>query len=190
MTAITFVRHGNTDWNVEKRAQGHSLNPLNETGRRQAAAVAGRLAEQSWDVLISSDLPRAQETAEIIAARIGMPIARLDPRIREIGRGQIEGTVEAERIAKWGSGWRQLELGLESEQALRERGLQFVAEVAADYAGRRILVVSHGVLLRETLLALLPNRRDEEPLHNTSVTTIVRNGEGWDCPLYNCTAHL
>src|SRR5699024_30593 len=100
MTTITFVRHGNTYWNVEKRAQGHSNNPLNEIGFKQAQAVAARLAKNGdqWDMLIASDLKRATQTAEIISREIDQPIALFDKRLREIGLDKIKCMDEYDRI--------------------------------------------------------------------------------------------
>ncbi|RKN81981.1 histidine phosphatase family protein [Paenibacillus ginsengarvi] len=190
MTTITFVRHGITDFNREKRAQGHLSNPLNETGILQAKTVAKRLAGENWDVMFSSDLWRARQTADIIAEELGIPVSRFDVRLREIGRGQLEGTIEEERIARWGPNWRELDLGEESHESVRERGKRFVGEVAAQYAGQNILVVSHGFLIGQTLKAIMQDETTGERLGNTSVTAVVRSGNRWEYQLYNCMRHL
>lgn len=190
MTTISFVRHGMTDYNLEKRTQGHRQNPLNDTGRAQAAAVARRLAGESWDLLMTSDLLRARETAEIISAEVGIPISVFDSRLREINRGLIEGTIEEERIAKWGKDWRQLDLGEESESQVRERGMHFVRDTFARYPGNKILVVSHGILIGQTLKGLMEDETTGVNLKNTSITTITQNGHRWAYLLYDCTKHL
>jgi probable phosphoglycerate mutase len=190
LTSITFVRHGNTDFNVEKRAQGHLNNPLNETGFKQAKAVAERLAEEKWDLLFSSDLLRARQTAEIISKAIGLPITAYDVRLREISRGQIEGTIEEERIARWGVNWRELDLGEESLESVRKRGVDFVMEAVAKYPGKKMLLVSHGLLIRETLKGLMQDESTGTPLANTSVTTVVYKDGQWRYELYGCTRHL
>jgi probable phosphoglycerate mutase len=136
MATITFVRHGITDHNIEKRAQGHTQNPLNDTGRAHAAIVAKRLFEEQWDVFISSDLRRACETAEIIAAAIGKPVDFFDERLREMDRGQIADTTDAERIERWGIDWRQLEMGQETHESIRTRGMNFVHDIASRFAQR------------------------------------------------------
>jgi probable phosphoglycerate mutase len=186
---ITFVRHGNTDFNREQRAQGQIHNPLNDTGRAQARRVGERLAEEEWDVLMTSDLLRARETAEIISAAIGVPIARVDTRVREIDKGQITYTVESERIAKWGPDWHKLDLGEESDEAIRKRAVSFVNEVVAKYPGKKVLVVSHGYTMRQLFMELL---KDETlaVIENTSVTTLAPTEDGWECLLFNCTKHL
>ncbi|WP_042459465.1 histidine phosphatase family protein [Neobacillus dielmonensis] len=190
MTTIAFVRHGNTDWNIEKRAQGHSHNPLNETGFKQARAVAERLAKEEWDLLLSSDLLRAKQTAEIISSRIGLPIL-YDERLRERNRGEIEGTIEEERIQIWGKDWRSLNLWQESYQSLRERGRQFVEDLYQRYPDKKILVVTHGFFLIHMLYELCPNETNEkDALDNTSITIIRSKNNGWEYLLYNSTSHL
>src|SRR5581483_12433051 len=86
MTTLLLVRHGETDWNSERRWQGHADEPLNETGRAQAREVADELADRSIDAVYSSDLSRARETAEIIAARLGLSVTT-DARLGEVDVG-------------------------------------------------------------------------------------------------------
>ncbi|HSJ36997.1 MAG TPA: histidine phosphatase family protein, partial [Planococcus sp. (in: firmicutes)] len=98
MTTIGIVRHGITEWNLLGIAQGSSNIPLNKTGKEQAIALSERLAvEEEWDLIIASDLERAKETAEIIGAKLGLPISHVDTRLREMNGGEIEGTTEEER---------------------------------------------------------------------------------------------
>ncbi|HLR01655.1 MAG TPA: histidine phosphatase family protein [Virgibacillus sp.] len=192
MTTITFVRHGNTYWNVEKRAQGHSNNPLNEIGFKQAQAVAARLAKNGdqWDMLIASDLKRATQTAEIISREIDQPIALFDKRLREIGRGQIQGMVEADRIEKWGPDWRDLDLGIETRESVRKRGMDFVKDMSERYPEAHLLVVSHGILIKETVKGLLEEKDIDGTLENTSLCTVEKHPSKWMCTLYNCAKHL
>lgn len=192
MTKITFVRHGNTYWNVEKRAQGHSNNPLNETGFKQAKAVSARLAKNSdeWDLLIASDLRRATQTAEIIARDINQPIAFLDERLREIGRGQMQGTVETDRIKKWGPDWHKLDLGVETRESVQKRGVDFAYDMAERYPESHLLVVSHGILIKETIKGLLEESDLEGTLENTSLCTVEKHSTEWMCTLFNCAKHL
>lgn len=191
MTTIGIVRHGITEWNRLGISQGCSDVPLNDTGRKQAGAIAQRLAEESpWDLIISSDLSRAKETAEIISDQLNMPISHFDERIREISCGEIEGTTEAERLEKWGPDWRSLDLGMEKAEDVAARGMEFIAETAEQNPGKRILMVSHGALIGLTLKGLLPDQFQQTDLDNTSIT-LLEHAEGlWQCPLYNCTKHL
>lgn len=191
MTTIGIVRHGITDWNVKAIAQGSADVPLNEKGRLQAQAVAERLAgEGNWEMIVSSDLMRAKETAEIIAERLALPISFYDTRLREMNGGEIEGTTEEQRIEKWGVNWRQLDLGMESRDSVAKRGTEFIEDLSRDFAGKRILMVSHGALIGNTLMKILPERFEKTNLENTSLTILELRGSEWDCSLYNCIKHL
>lgn len=189
MTHIGFIRHGITDWNIEKRVQGHTDIPLNETGRMQALALAERLRDENWDLIYSSDLSRAKETAEIIAEVLGLSV-KTDNRLREMACGEIEGTTLEERLSKWGSHWKALSLGIESKESIVSRGLSFATYVLDTYKDSKVLVVSHGALIRLTLKHLIPHVETKGPLHNTSITKLVCLDGNWDCELYNCTNHI
>lgn len=190
MATITFVRHGITDHNIENRAQGHTQNPLNETGRAQAALVAKRLSEEQWDVFISSDLRRARETAEIISAAIGKPVDFFDERLREMDVGKIADTIESERIERWGLNWRQLDMGQETHESMRARGMSFARDIALRFAGKKVLVVTHGYFLGQTLKELMQDESTGNELRNTSVTTIAYQDEKPEYLLYDCVKHL
>ncbi|MGO1058822.1 histidine phosphatase family protein [Planococcus sp. FY231025] len=191
MTIIGIVRHGITDWNIKGIAQGSADVPLNDAGREQAMAVAQRLAgEEPWDMIVSSDLARAKETAEIISEKLALPISFFDTRLREMNGGEIEGTTEEQRVEKWGAHWRQLDLGMESKEAVAQRGVEFIENISADFAGKRVLVVSHGGWIGITLRKLLPERFRKTNLENTSLTLLQYSENNWDCPLYNCIKHL
>jgi len=190
VTIIGLIRHGSTFWNKEGRAQGHTDNALDEEGKQQAAAIAERLSGESWDYMYSSDLLRARQTAEIIADRMGIHMEGLVPGIREMNGGLIEGTTEADRIERWGSSWKSLDLGLENPEAARIRGSQAIMDIAAKHPGKNILVVSHGAILRHTLRGLVPDFNTNEVLKNTSITRIHLLDGVWTCELYNCVKHL
>lgn len=189
MTTMTFIRHGNTDWNNEKRYQGHAHNTLSDRGRQQAERVAHRLAKEPWDLLISSDLMRARQTAEIISAHIGRPVDFYDQRLREIGRGKLEGLIGSEIEEKFGVDWREQDLGEETVDSVRERGVRFITDMAERYPAQKLLVVSHGLLIRESLQKLMQQQEEAEGLDNGSVTTIKLTDHGWQYELYNCTKH-
>ncbi|MDN7242425.1 histidine phosphatase family protein [Planococcus sp. N028] len=190
MTTIGLVRHGITEWNLLGIAQGSSDIALNETGRQQAVALAERLALESWDMIVSSDLARAKETAQIISDRLNLPISFLDPRLREMNGGKIEGTTEEERLEKWGQNWRALDLGMESSEEVAARASKFLEEILQSHKGKRVLIVSHGGLIGITLKSLLPERFTKTHMGNTSITILENLENRWDCTLYNCTKHL
>lgn len=191
MTVIGMVRHGITEWNLLGIAQGSADVSLNETGKRQAEALAKRLvSEETWDLIVSSDLARAKETAEIISEMLNVPIRFFDPRLREMFGGEIEGTTEQQRLEKWGENWRQLEFGMERADSVGKRGVEALESIAKEFQGKRVLVVSHGGLIGITLRKLMPGRFEKTDMQNTSITILKQSGSDWDCILYNCAKHL
>ena len=141
MTTLLLVRHGETDWNAERRWQGHADVPLNERGRAQAQALAEQVAgDERVDVVYASDLARARETAEIAADRLGVALV-LDPDLREIDVGSREGRTwdEIDDEPEWDG---------EPHAAHAERILRAVRRIARDHPGRRVLVVTHGGSMR------------------------------------------
>lgn len=152
MTDLWLVRHGQTDWNVEGRYQGQSDVPLNEAGRQQARDLAARLAGQHFEAVYSSDLARARETAEIVAAALGLPV-RLDRRLREICQGEWEGLQVKDisgRFVKDVAHARENPLhsrapGGESVGEVAARMAVAASDIAREHPGGRVLVFSHGL---------------------------------------------
>jgi broad specificity phosphatase PhoE len=145
VTTLLLVRHGETDWNAEGRLQGHTDRPLNDYGRRQAGALAEELAADSIDAAYSSDLARARETAEIVAARLGLAVS-VDPGLREKNWGSWEGLTPDERL--------KVDYVGESTQAHRERTLASLLAIAERHPGERVLVVTHGGSVRRVQAAV------------------------------------
>lgn len=188
---IGLVRHGKTDWNAEGKIQGQTDIPLNKEGIAQAIALANRLSgeERIWDAVVSSDLKRAFATAQIIAEKLGIPLLESDSRLRERYFGEVEGTIEEERHARWGKEWRDVADGVESNEAVRARGLNALKEWQHEHAGRNLLVVSHGSFLAQ-LLDELCSELEDQHLSNLSYSILERRKDKWHPQLYNCTVHL
>lgn len=161
MTTLILVRHGETDWNRDRRIQGRTDIPLNATGRRQAQAAATALRAQLGDespVVVSSDLSRARETAEIIADGLGVAMGRGYPQLRERAYGDAEGVDIDEFRARWGD-WYSAEVpGAEARADLRDRAIGALrlavrdARREASPASPVVIVVAHGALIREVIL--------------------------------------
>ena len=153
MTTLLLVRHGETDWNRDGRWQGGSNTSLNELGREQARSLADQL-DGNIDVVYSSDLARARETAEIVAAKLGLEV-RLDPRLRERGFGSWEGltTREIEELfADSHRRWREGEgAGADDAETFEDfsaRVNDFLADVLRLHPDEEVLVISHGGSIR------------------------------------------
>ena len=160
---LVLLRHGETDWNVSGRAQGHSDVPLNATGQAQARAVAGVLAAYEPERLWSSDLMRAVQTAEHVAALTGLPVEK-DARLREYDVGERAGLSLAEFAAEFPeeyAAWRadseeRLVAGAETTQQVRDRIVPCLQEIwDALGPGRTGVAVLHGACLKIGLMGLL-----------------------------------
>ena len=148
-TTLLLARHGETDWNRERRWQGHADPELNEAGREQARELARTLALAPPATIYASDLARSRETAEIVGRELGLPVV-LDPRLREVDVGEWSGLLWSEieerypegvkRRLAGGTGWERGE----RFEAMRERVEAVLREIAAAHAGERVLVVTHG----------------------------------------------
>jgi alpha-ribazole phosphatase len=152
MTQLCLVRHGQTDWNLERRYQGQSDTPLNENGRAQAKALADQLKGQTFAAIYSSDLMRARETAKTIASEIGLPV-QVEPRLREINQGEWEGVLVEEIKARYAGLWSQRTIdpasirppGGETVAEVAERVYAALDDIARRYPYENVLVVSHGL---------------------------------------------
>jgi broad specificity phosphatase PhoE len=146
VTTILLARHGETDWNRQLRFQGHADQQLNETGRAQAEELAARLRNESIAAVYASDLRRASETAEIVAASMKLAVV-VDPRLREIDVGSWQGRTRDELD---GAGWDG-----ESYEGHRLRVVAALRSIAQAHPGDCVLVVAHGGTLRRVQEAAL-----------------------------------
>ncbi len=151
VSTLLLVRHGETDWNRDGRWQGHSDTHLNDVGREQAARLAAEL--DGVDVVYSSDLARARETAEIVAARLDLPV-QLDARLRERSFGAWEGKtgpeIESEFVAAHAE-WRAGGPGADDAEPFAEfaaRVESFLADVLERHPDETVLIVAHGGSIR------------------------------------------
>jgi broad specificity phosphatase PhoE len=180
VTTLLLARHGETDWNRNGRFQGHADPPLNEYGRRQARALAELLASEPLEAIYSSDLLRAQETAQIIAMHRGMDVV-VDPQLRERDVGKWSGLTRSqieERFPGEVQAWREGRVLVgETREALTERVLAATRRISAAHPVGQVLVVSHGGALR-----MLRHATGEDlsgpGLANTEVIRIaIRDGD-------------
>lgn len=150
MTTILLARHGETDWNRDRRWQGHADRELTELGRAQALALAERLDEFPLAAIYSSDLARARETARPVAERRGLePIERTDLREVDCGSwsGARHGDLDPAEIARWRAGEKGW-AGGESYEEMAVRMVAAIRDVAGRHPGEHVLVVSHGAAIR------------------------------------------
>lgn len=149
---IYLVRHGETEFNRERRLQGHVDSPLTDLGRRQAEAVGAQLksligAEPGWRIL-ASPLGRTRRTAEIVAQRLGGARIEIEPRLIELSWGEWDGRLRADLAAAcpaFGrSNWAFHAPTGESYPAMCARLSSWLADLPPE-PQRKIIAVSHGV---------------------------------------------
>jgi probable phosphoglycerate mutase len=200
MTTLILVRHGETDWNRDRRIQGSTDIPLNDTGRAQARDAAATLRETLDPalpaVVVASDLSRARETGEIIAAELGLPAPHLYPELRERGYGVAEGLSIEEYFERWGD-WHGADVPeAETREELRDRALAGLTKVAHDVrratapGAASVIVVTHGALIREVIRhasgGTLP--LEGERLANASAHTVLFERERLSLVSYSAIA--
>jgi probable phosphoglycerate mutase len=174
---IALIRHGQTDWNRAVRMQGRTDIPLNDEGRAQAREVVAELAESDWDVVVSSPLGRARETAAIIADGLGLELGPTYDGLTEQDFGDAEGMLVADVHDRWPN--RDIP-GAESDEAVAERGVAALEQIASDYPGQNVLAVAHGTLIRRTLSLISGHEAHDYPrLANVSSSQVCLDDGTW-----------
>ena len=185
---IVFVRHGETDWNRERRVQGSQGASINEAGREQARALSRLLWEVPLQAVYSSELPRAVETASYVAGPHSIGVVT-DSRLNEIHHGEWEGMLESELpdlplYLKWRDDPTAANLpGGETLQAVHDRSVAAMREIVARHEASDglIAVVSHQVVLALLKCYLLDRPWSQLRRHALSVASyeILTAGEGF-----------
>ena len=191
---IVLLRHGRTEWNATRRYQGQADPPLDELGRAQAIEVASLIAAMRPDLLVSSDLLRARQTAEKVASLTGLEL-RLDPRLRERHLGHWQGLTREEvagrfpeEFAEWLAGRDVTRRGGESRAEVADRACELVGELPPV---ELTVLVSHGatvMCLSAALLGLPQTPSVLGPLANCHWTELRDSGSGWTLRAHNAGA--
>ncbi|AEV82282.1 phosphoglycerate kinase [Actinoplanes sp. SE50] len=196
MTRLIVWRHGNTDWNAERRVQGQADVPLNDLGRRQAAEAAAVLAERQPAAIVASDLTRAASTAAALSAVTGLSVSH-DERLRERFFGEWQGLTTAEvasrrpaEFARWKAGADVVGGGVETLDDLGKRVSDALHDAAALAPGETVVVATHGAAARQGVGQLLGWPREQvrtlRGLHNCHWFELTHEeGPGWQLLAYN-----
>ncbi|MBT5616514.1 MAG: histidine phosphatase family protein [Microbacteriaceae bacterium] len=166
MTRFFLVRHGETEWNRVRRIQGVSDIPLNDTGRAQAAALGDILVGHNFDLIVSSPLSRADETARIIAQRLGMPAPITVPDLIERNYGEAEGSSGADLDRRYPPGTDIP--GREDREVVTQRAVRVLHDMAIRHPHADIVAVAHGAVIRSVVDYAAPGLH-KEPITNCSV---------------------
>jgi probable phosphoglycerate mutase len=206
-TTLYLVRHGEAESNASLRFGGWSPAPLTDKGRRQAEAVARALQGRGPTAIISSDLVRARETAEPIAAATGLPLA-LDARLRERSVGVFDGLLFTEAEARYPEAWAKMLArdpdvvpeNAETVDQVFARVCEGIEAIVAAHAGGRVVVVTHGIALFHAFAHIvgMGSPRGAQRVFvladNASVTHVEHRADParthWRIHTVNDTAHL
>lgn len=199
-TRICIIRHGETDWNVEKRIQGHTDIPLNAVGRAQALAMAFNAAHHRFHAIYSSDLSRALETARVLAQREEQEVKAM-PQLRERHYGIFQGITAEEGARRYPQAIahymaRDLDYDFETGESLRgfaERVADGIAWLVRHHSGQTIAAVSHS-----GVLDVVYRRATGRPLHtprdfvipNCALNWFHFDGQGWHLEAWGDRHHL
>ena len=180
---IYLARHGETQFNKEKRIMGQMMVPLNDTGREQAKKLAVALKDENITAIHSSDLTRATETSEFIAAELGLSFETYE-ELREHGVGNIEGKIWVIEYAKMTlEEFDQLMVEQEGEltEPFVDRVWKVFLEIIKKHKkGDKILIMSHGGCVRTILMKILKSTLDIFnilSIDNCSISKVIYNSE-------------
>ena len=199
-TRIVAIRHGETAWNRDARMQGQLDIPLNPMGRVQAQRLVQALADESFDAIYSSDLLRALQTAQSIAANCPREVIT-EPGLRERCFGVFESLTYREVQVRWpehARRWheRDPDFGPAGGEVLREfdaRCMQTLTRLAAAHPGQSIAIVTHGGVLdclyRAATRVDLQATRSWD-LGNASINRLLYTPQGFTLVGWNDNAHL
>jgi probable phosphoglycerate mutase len=201
-TRFCLVRHGETDWNIERRLQGQIDTTLNNTGRAQAERLSRALAHagQRFAALYASDLARAQQTAAAIAQHNGLA-AIATPKLRERNFGFFQGMTYAEAEIRMPDAYRQFKSrdpayvpgSGESLAVFSRRVHDFLAAAALRHPGETVLIVSHGGVLdiAYRLAGKVPLSRPRDfPIPNAALNWIRHDNGEWSLDCWADESHL
>lgn len=179
MTLFYLIRHGRSIWNALGRWQGQANPPLDAVGRAQAQALAVHLLDHNVSALYSSPLARARETAEAVAAQLGLPVV-FDRRLMERDVGMWTGLTGEEVRARWPAHferdwWADGPPEGETQQQITNRVAAVLTTLVAAHPDETVAVVSHGGTLLtfvRHILQIPPQVQISFSFPNTAITRI------------------
>lgn len=188
ITTICLVRHGETDWNALGKLQGRTDIQLNETGIIQAEECSEFLKSSQWDVIITSPLKRAKQTAEIINKNLIVPLIEMKDFL-ERDYGDAEGMVLEERISAFPD---KSYPNQEDRLTLNNRIMTGIQEINQRYEENKILLIAHGAVIN-AILAVLSNGKigsGKTKLINACISNIYFHQDRWRIKDFNQISHL
>lgn len=180
--SLLLIRHGQTDWNKAGKMQGQVDIPLNERGREQAHETGQKLKDEGYafDVLVSSPLSRAYETAQIVGSYLGLEVEKTYPNLVERAYGEAEGAQLT--YAESRTVYEDFE-GVESEREVFARTVKVLLEIADEYPEQRVIAVAHGSVIRRALSAAQGFEWKESVPNAVPLEVSIDGLRNWDVEL-------
>ena len=200
MTEIILIRHGETEWNLSGRWQGHADSALSPRGIAQAESLSTRMAKEIVDHVYASDLERAQHTSRLVGSEANWSFT-LMPELRERDLGVLEGLTTDEMLVKHPDVYRSFREdgpdyqppGGESFEQFCDRCSSAIEELARLHPGKKIVAVTHGGVLGAIFRYVLRIHLDagrNYVLLNCSLNRIQKDGDRWNLVSWGDVAHL
>ena len=189
VTTVCIIRHGETEWNKERKFQGREDIELNDEGKRQASTIAAHLGRFSWDVIITSPLKRALATAETVRRALKNTPLVIQEAFIERDFGRASGLTSREQERAFTDG---VVPGKESDDALAKRVLEGLQCIIRDYRNRKVILITHGAVINSLLKAVSAGKINvgETNIKNACFTVIEHDGSGWQVRTYNSMNYL
>lgn len=192
-TTLYLIRHGETDWNRNKRFQGHQDIPLNQTGEAQALLLADELREVEFNAVYSSPLLRAFHTAKHLSQEVNV-----DHRLKEISYGiydgkhwdeladQIEQRNLLDKMGKW---LYKFDVSAESHSEVYARAKPCLDDLVERHPGEKIAIVSHGGLMKSIISKIEDVETHQIEVDNTGYV-ILKVTKTQYTPIQYCRVRL
>ncbi len=175
-TTLYVVRHGQTEWNLAERLQGHQDSPLTQLGREQASRLCNKLHDEHIDIIYCSDSKRTRDTADLIKGSRPIPVVQKQ-ELKELGLGDWEGLRHQEVIDRepeaWDHFWNTPHLYVpnekgESYQQLKDRVIPAVEKIINENQGKTILIVTHQIT-KKMIMSYFYQREVDENFHKSVI---------------------
>lgn len=200
MLTLYITRHGETEWNIQKKMQGWQDSPLTTNGIENANFLRERMESIPLDAIYTSPSGRTQQTAELIRGNRTIPVV-LEENLKEINMGKWEGKTllsiqESDPVAFqafWNTPNEYVSNGGESFSETLERVREVLKQVKHKYPSGNVLIVTHSVVIK-CLLTIFNNKGienlwDPPYIEDTSLTIVEKYDEGYQLILEGCTVH-
>lgn len=198
MVTVYLTRHGQTEWNIEKRLQGHGNSPLTESGLRGAKELSKRLENINIERIYTSPIERAYKTAIILKGNKKIDVVKHEG-LKEMNFGDFEGKI-TEDVMKENPDWNinlimqgNLEMRAPNGETLaevRERVSKAMDEIIKDNEGKTILIVGHGITLKAIMNYFKDKDVNNEVMGQTTLTKVNVDGENFNIEFKNDGSHF